>query len=197
MRGFALAVAVAVTLAMLAGCVNTHENLSSAGFKSSDEARLFVPDYLFYAQQLTPDEWRAFYVRFPEYFTDMQQAKTLGMSMEYHPWYTAFAFRWTSSQRKAAWPPETVARLQRGEVKPGDDVFMIVEAFGPPQRIVTSNWGSVMAYATNRAYVIRDGRLAAAADCIACWQALDRPSSVWATGMRDDDVIATMRQATR
>jgi len=98
-------VLVSLTLLVLAGCVNTATQFKPAGFQSADEAKEYVPYYLYYAKKLTNEEWEAFYSRFPEYWKDIQTAKVLGGSMEFHPWYTAYSFRWNTLRRKGAWDP--------------------------------------------------------------------------------------------
>src|SRR5204863_5995319 len=71
-------VLVSLTLLVLAGCVNTATQFKPAGFQSADEAKEYVPYYLYYAKKLTNEEWEAFYSRFPEYWKDIQTAKVLG-----------------------------------------------------------------------------------------------------------------------
>ena len=173
---------------VLASCVLTPENYRPAGFNSAAEARAYVPDYIYYAKKLTPQDWADFYDRFPEYWQDMEAGRRIGSSLEYHPVYTAYAFRWTTLRRKLGWDALTVARLQRKEVLPGDDAFQVTYALGPAGRLVWDNDFEVLAYESGNALVFEKGRLARVAACVGC----GLRNSVREEGMSDAEVLSTL-----
>jgi hypothetical protein len=176
MRIHKLAALLAVALV---GCVSTPRNYVPAGFGSAEEVRPYVSSYLYYASKITPAEWNAFYIRFPEYFKDMQAAKQLGSTMEYHPWYVAYAFRWTTLQRRNEWPSEIVARLERGETAIGDDVFHVVYAMGPPARVVWNNDAEALLYPNNAAFVMNSSVVIRKESCVDCSARLRGKSGMW------------------
>lgn len=133
MKGLVFAI---LMLFSLTGCVNTPRHFKSAGFQSWDEAKEYIQDYLYYANKLTDEEWDAFYHRFPEYWKDSQQAKLLGSTMEYHPAYTAYAFKWNTDKRKNKWNEKTLKRLRIGSIVEGDTIFKVVHARGVPGRVI-------------------------------------------------------------
>jgi hypothetical protein len=172
---------------VLASCVTNPENYKPAGFSSAAEARAYVPDYLYYAKKLTAQDWSDFYDRFPEYWQDMQTARRFGSSLEYHPFYTAYAFRWTTLRRKPGWNALTVARLERKEILPGDDAFQVTYALGPAGRLVWDNDFEILAYDSGNALIFEKGRLARVAACAGC-------SMRYSTreGMSDAEVLSTL-----
>ena len=132
----------AFSLILLASvaCVNQPRNYEPAGFSSWKEVKPYLKDNLYLANKLSAEEWDAFYKRFPEYFKDQNSAiANYYGAPKYHPPYTAYAFRWTTLNRREAWDATTIARLDRGELQEGDDVFQVIYALGAPRRVVWTN----------------------------------------------------------
>ena len=186
MRGFNLVVLLCFALA---ACVTNRENYIPAGFNTAAEARAYVPEYLYYAKKLTANEWDEFYRRFPEYWKDVQSAKRLGSTLEYHPWYTAYAFKWNTLRRRQHWDTGTVSRLDRKDLLPGDDVFQTIFAIGPPGRVIWDNDFEVLAYSSGNALIFENGLLSRVVACPGCDA---RYNSASREGMQDSQVIAEL-----
>ena len=182
-------VLIALALLVISGCVNTPAQFRPAGFQSADEARQYVPNYLYYAKKITSAEWESFYRRFPEYWKDIQTAKLLGSNLEFHPWYTAYSFRWNALRRKEAWDPATVSRLEHGDVRPGDDIFKTVVGRGVPPRVIWDNDFEVLLYKSDEALIFDGGVLARIAACPGCASTYDRASQ---EGLSEADVVKTL-----
>lgn len=179
---------VALIPLALCGCVAKPRNLEPAGFASRAEAQPYVDNYLYYARQLTTAEWDSFYQRFPEYWKDIQLAKNLGGTMEFHPWYSAYAFRWTTLNRKRDWPESTLKRLDQKDVQPGDDVFQIVYALGPPKRTIWNNDYEALAFSDEMTMVLSNHRLTRTSSCKGCTKKLpatDRTPPRWVKNEKD------------
>jgi hypothetical protein len=138
------------------------------GFNSSDEVDLFLPNYLYFAFRLSGADWRAFYEEFPEFWVDVQQSKKNAFFNDFNSGYTAYAFRWTVSNKAKEWPPATIDRLQKKSFESGDDLFKIIYALGAPNRIVWNNSHEVLLYKEGTAYLISGGRLANKTLCVDC-----------------------------
>jgi hypothetical protein len=178
-----------VALALLAACVNVPENYRPAGFNSAEEARAYVPDFIYYAKKLTAQEWADFYDRFPEYWQDMQAARQIGSTVEFHPFYTAYAFRWNTLRRKRGWDPSTLARLARKRVLPGDDVFRVTFALGPADRVLWDNDFEILAYSSGDALIFENGRLARIGACAGCGMRYNHRTD---EGMQDAEILSTL-----
>jgi hypothetical protein len=182
--------------AVVSACVTNPENYKPAGFDSAGEARAYVPEYLYYAKKLTSKDWEDFYNRFPEYWKDVQTARQFGSTVDFHPWYSAYAFRWTTLRRKASWPAPTLERLARQEVEPGDDAFQVVFALGPPGRVIWDNDFEVLAYASGKALIFDSGRLARIASCAGCDVARrEERRDEGRVGMTDIEVLDALKLA--
>lgn len=166
---------------LLAGCVTAPRNYVSAGFNSSDEVRPYASGYLYFASKLTPAEWNAFYGRFPEYFKDVQTAKQFGSMMEYHPWYVAYAFRWTTLQKRDGWDPTLIGRLERGESRVGDDIFQLIYAKGPPARLIWDNDAEVLLYMDDTAFVVNSSQVSRIESCPSCASKAGGAGAKWTT----------------
>ena len=178
-----------LALCILVGCVSTREHYGPAGFASFDQARPYVQEYQYFALKLSPEEWREFYARFPDYWKDMQTGKALGSSIEQHPAYTAYAFRWTTLRKADAWPPEVRRRLNEKVLAPGDDIFRITYALGPPARIVWNNRAEILVYSSNQALILSLGTYKTSASCAGCSERYDFQTKL---GMPDEDVQAAL-----
>lgn len=176
--------------AVLSACVTNPENFKSAGFNSAAEARAYIPDYLYYAKKLSTNEWQDFYNRFPEYWKDLQTARQIGSSTEFHPWYTAYAFRWTTLRRKQSWDSSMVSRLDRKEVLPGDNIFQVTYALGPAGRVVWDNDFEILAYGSGNALLFANGLFVRSAPCIGCDIKFNNSTR---EGMIDENVIKTLK----
>ena len=164
---------VALVAICLSACVNTSRNFKPAGFESVTEVYPYLTNYLYYANKLTSEEWKTFYNRFPEYWNDIQQAKSFGGTHDYHPWYSAYAFRWTTLKNKDMWADDIIQRLSRHEIIEGDDIFKIVFAFGPPDSIIWDNDFEVLFYKSNKALIMNNGQLSKIKDCKGCAPIID------------------------
>ena len=180
---------IAVFALVFSGCVNTPAQFKPAGFQSSDEAQEYVTNYLYYANKLTPAEWEAFYRRFPEYWKDIQTAKQIGGSMDFHPWYTAYAFKWTTLRKKQTWEPAMVLRLEQGELLPGDDIYKSVFGRGTPFRVIWDNDFELLIYKSGKALIFNDGVFSREKYCSGCSATYDQRAR---EGMTEDDVIAAL-----
>ena len=176
-------------LFILSGCVSTPANYKPAGFQSADEAREYIPDYLYYAKKLTIEDWEAFYRRFPEYWKDVQTAKTLGGTVDFHPWYTAYSFKWNTLRRRQDWDSTTVSRLGKKQVQKGDDIFKVIFALGVPGRVVWDNDFEILAYRIDSAIVFSNGVFDHTVKCSGCFMRYDQNTR---EGMSEQDVINTL-----
>lgn len=150
------------------GCVNQPRNYKPAGFESSKEASEYVKNYLYYASKLTSDEWSAFYSRFPEYWNDMQSAKSIGSINDFHPWYTAYAFKWITDKKAATWGYATNERLREGLLARGDDIFKVVVGRGVPVRIIWDNDFEILLFRGNYAAIFQDSGYSEQKRCTGC-----------------------------
>ncbi len=150
-------------------CVNAPRNYKPAGFNSKEEVEPYIPIHLYLANCLTQLEWDSFYKRFPEYWNDIHQAKKMGSSIDFHPWYVAYAFRWNTLKRKPGWGIETQRRLDRGEIKDGDSVFQLIYSLGPPSRIIWDNDFEIILYPENRAVIMNQHKIIEIENCENCW----------------------------
>lgn len=176
-----------VSAIVLSACVNTPAQYKPAGFQTTDEVREYLPNYLYFAKKVSHREWESFYNRFPEYWKDLQTAKQLGGSLEFHPWYTAYAFRWSTLQRrKEWWSSDTISRLERRDVRAGDDIFKVVMGRGVPTRVIWDNDFEILLYKSGEALIFDQGTLARVVACKGCAE-IDNPGST--DGMSEDEVV--------
>lgn len=159
-----------MTAWVVTACVNMPRNYVPAGFQSTAEVRPYLSFKLYFASKLTPAEWNAFYARFPEYFQDIHTAKQIGSTIEYHPWYVAYAFRWTTLQKRESWPKEMVSRLDQGRSIVGDDVFGLIYAKGPPARLIWDNDVEILLFSDDTAYVMASSKVSRKDKCPDCTQ---------------------------
>lgn len=162
---------------VLVACVNKPRNYIPAGFTSANEVKPYLENYIYFSSKLTKSEWDAFYARFPEYYQDIHVAKGIGSTIDIHPWYAAYAFRWTTLNKRKSWPPEIRSRLDKGDVLYNDDVFQLVYAMGPPSRVIWDNDIEVLLYAEGAAFIIGDSKIKSIKKCPGCWQDPDKYES--------------------
>ncbi len=165
-------VSLITILFFIFGCVNLERNFKPAGFNTIDEVKPYIqyPTTHYLALQLSREEWRTFYKEFPEYWNDIQQANQFGNTMEYHPYYTAYAWRWTTLKRKQQWDKTTVQRLDKNKTQPGDNHFKAIYALGPPRRIIWNNDHEILIYEPDKALIMDHGVLKEIRSCKGCWQ---------------------------
>lgn len=159
---------ILLLVVVFSGCVNTPQYFKSAGFQTKDEAKEYIHDYLYFAHKLSDEEWAAFYRRFPEYWKDREKARTLGSTLEFHPWYTAYAFKWTTNKRKNKWREETLKRLETGNLAEGDNIFKVVYARGVPGKILWDNDFEILLYKQDKALVFMEGVFNKERECLHC-----------------------------
>lgn len=180
-----------VLVTALVACVNTPANFKPAGFESWEEAKEYLIESEYFAKKLSPEEWSSFYRRFPEYWDDIQTAKKMGSTLEFHPVYTAYAYRWTSLKRKTIWSPEVLARLERKEASRGDDIFKITYALGAPARVLYDNDFEILLYKDGSAIILNDGTYRLRTTCLNCWVRPVRSGQL-NDGIPDNEVITRL-----
>lgn len=173
----------------IACCVTTPRHFKSAGFQSKDEAKEYTKDFLYYANKLTDEEWDAFYHRFPEYWKDLQKAKLWGGTIEYHPWYTAYAFKWNSDKRKSKWNETILKRLEGNNLVEGDNIFKVVYARGVPDRLIWDNDFELLIYESGEALIFKNGVFHKESKCLGCSKEYDEMIE---EGMDENDVLRTL-----
>lgn len=187
-----------LSICIIAGCVNLERNYRPAGFESSNEVKPYLEHRLYFAKQISHDEWDAFYKRFPEYWNDIQYAKTIGSTMEFHPWYVAYAMRWVTLNKKLLqWDKHTIARLNAKEIVKGDDVFKIVYALTPPKRLIWDNDFEILLYeSVPNAILMNGGVVAEIKECNGCWKQEEQSdtNTPWIKiGMNENDVLSELK----
>lgn len=204
-------IVASILLSLLVGCAGSlaqqimceyfpkdPETYRAAGFESYDQVSLFLPNYLYFAFNLSEEEWRDFYKKFPEYWVDVQESQKRAFFNGFNSGYTAYAFRWTTLNKKKQWSPSIIERLDRGEVEAGDDLFKITYALGAPERVVWKNTHEILAYKKGPTFLIKEGRLAKVASCKDCCDEISDdeklrasiPSVVMGYVMTDNEVIS-------
>jgi len=186
--------------ALLAGCVNQPRNFKPAGFDTWDEALPYVGIKNYLAANLSAEDWKAFYKRFPEYWNDLQTAKSIafiGDVNEIHPAYTAYNWRWTTlNRKKPTWSAEKTQRLESGSVLSDDTPFEIFYAKGAPNRIIWDNDFEILIYKPDTAIMLKAGKLKEIKDCPGCWEAPtntdDDADEFSKSGMHEWDILAAL-----
>ncbi len=166
-----LRVGVLAAAVLLAGCqsFDTVEYYKPAGFATFKEALPYFRPHAYYAHKLSRSEWDAFYRQFPAYFKTTEEAKASGGNLYYQALFTAYAFRWTTLQRKQGWSAEERVRLAAGKIQKGDDVFKVVDALGPANRVIYNNEIEALIYwNAGEGLILRDGVLQDRKPCPAC-----------------------------
>jgi len=182
---------------MMAGCVDLPRNFKPAGFDSSDEVLPYVHITSYLTANLEDIDWKIFYKRFPEYWEDIQLAKYLGGTIDHHPWYTAYAFRWTTlNRKKPTWSAEKIRRLERHQFVPGDTPFEIFYGLGPPERLMWDNDFEILLYETDVALIMESGRLKKNKICTNCWEFIldhdDETPVEDQMKLHDNQILATL-----
>lgn len=129
-------------------------NYLSAGFEKSEDVGAYAKQYQYLAFKMTEDDWRGFYVRFPEYWKDMQSSKSYTFMNDYNSGYTAYAFRWNMLNKKKKWDDGTVNRLIAKNVLKGDNIYQVVFSLGIPERILWDNDFDILIYGNDIAISI-------------------------------------------
>lgn len=100
-------------------------NYLTAGFERSEDVGTYVRHYQYLAFKIADEDWRSFYVKFPEYWKDIQNSKSFTFMNDYNSGYTAYAFRWNMMNRKKNWDDATVKRLIAKEVLKGEPLAKV------------------------------------------------------------------------
>jgi|GEM_PF-4589342 len=161
------------------------------GFQSANEVWPYTKYTLYYASHLTKTEWEIFYKRFPEFLKRTESSKMLLGGSDNQPPFTPYAFKWTTFNRAKEWPLETKERLFRGQIEKGDDVFQVVWALGPPERIIWDNDSEVLAYKRGQQALIMDSsKVQETKQCKGCWEdyRIDEITGV-IIGIKDYEVL--------
>ena len=112
--------------------------------------------------------------------------------MEYHPWYSAYAFRWTTLNKKNSWSNDVIDRLTQHKVIKGDDVFKVIYAIGPFEAMIWDNDFEILLYASGKALIMDHGNLMEVKDCEGCAN-IKFSKSFSNTGYSDEDVLEKLK----
>ncbi|MDH4100921.1 MAG: hypothetical protein OEV28_10155, partial [Nitrospirota bacterium] len=104
---------------------------------------------------------------------------------DYPEWYSTYAFKWTSLQRESAWDVATTARLVNGKIQPGDDIFQVIKALGPPNRVVWTNQYEILLYYNDTAVVMNSSHYRETLPCKNC---ADWPEQSTRGGFSDNEI---------
>lgn len=143
-------------------------NYKSAGFSNTDEIKEYAQHSQYLAFKISAEDWKAFYNRFPEYWSDIQNSKRMAFMNDYSPGYTAYAFRWNLNNKINQWDQPTLTRLKSKKLIKGDDIYKIVYAIGLPERIMWDNDFDILLYVDDTAILLNDHKysyLMACKDC--------------------------------
>lgn len=173
---------------LLSSCVTTPRHFISAGFDTKEEAQKYIHNYLYYANKLTDKEWDDFYSRFPEYWKDIQDAKLFGSNLEYHPWYTAYSFKWNTDKRKLKWSKLDSTRLKKREILKGDNVFKVIYARGVPDRVIWNNDFEIFIFKSGDTLIFKNGAFNKESKCNRCYEEYFGEDE----GMSEDDVLESL-----
>ena len=185
-----------IFLFFLLGCVNLERNYKPAGFNSTAEVKPYLKYSTYFASKITPEEWNLFYKRFPEYWQDMQKAKSIGSTIEFHPWYVSYAMRWVTLNVKIKqWDAVDIKRLQLNSVEIGDDIFKTIYALSPPNRIIWDNDFEILIYKTHAIKFV-SGKIIEIKECNGCSE-LPRQFSindpVKQSGMTEEKILEKLK----
>jgi hypothetical protein len=143
-------------------------NYKTAGFDNSDDINTYTKHYQYLALKISDEDWSAFYKKFPEYWKDIQAAKSYTFMNDFNSGYTAYAFRWNMINKKKKWDEATIERLQSKKVLRGDDIYQIVFSLGIPDRIIWDNDFDILIYKDNTAITLEDSRYKCVNECQEC-----------------------------
>ena len=209
------ALCLLVLLSSLAGCggsiaaqviANSYptapRNYKTAGFDNSDQIRDYALNYKYLAFKISNEDWDAFYKRFPEYWSDIQDAKGNAFMNDYNVGYTAYAFRWNMMRYKEKWDEPTIKRLKSNQIVRGDDLYKTIYALGSPERIIWDNDFDILIYKNDVAVLIDNDKYKEKMDCNKCTikmnyeekrrNSLDPNADIYV--MNDDQVLTLLKQ---
>ncbi len=185
-----------IIIALLAICLTAcnilTRNYKPAGFESANEVYPYFANSIYYSGKLTPEEWNAFYTRFPGNWTELQGIIALGGTMESFPLNTAYAFRWTTLNKKSMWTDDVLQRLSRHEIKEDDDIYIIIFALGPPQGVIWDNDFEILLYKPDKAIIMNSGKFSKMKICNGCWKLIDNhlnEQTEWIDGDTSSEVL--------
>jgi len=149
----------------------------------------------YFSLYLSPDEWRRFYLDFPEIWVTYAHGSS---NLRQYPWRASIAWRWTTLNRMKNWDPKVTARLKEHQIESGDNAFKLIYAFGEPLRLYWDTNLEIFFYKPDKAFILEGGILKEERVCGGCWE---NPSLVEAMpdedetdlpGMRDYEVLEKM-----
>lgn len=144
-----------------AGCASMEmENYKAVGFETPFQVMPYEKYAPYYGMRLSSDEWLAFCRRFP----DMLVGGTCSSAPIYNPNLNIYAYYWTMQQRKEKWDAATLERLSAKDFRPGDSIYHINWALGPPQRIIEGHSVEVLLYDV----IMEQSLLKARKECSRC-----------------------------
>lgn len=176
----------AISVLLCVACAPLKENYSQVGFNSMAEYYSYYPNHAYYGSRLSGEDWAAFRRQFPEFWNTKESLSLLfATPMDYPEWYSTYAFKWTSLQREKTWDAATVARLSNGQIQPGDDIFQVIKAMGPPNRVVWTNQYEILLYNNDTAIVMNDSHYRETLPCKNCAEWPDQSSG---RGLSDREI---------
>lgn len=143
-------------------------NYKTAGFENAEEVSNYARNYQYLAFKISQEDWRAFYMKFPEYWIDIQNSKSNTFMNDYNSGYTAYAFKWNLLKKKEAWDNDTLKRLDDKKVVSGDDVFKVIYAIGVPERIIWDNDFEILIYNDDKCILIQNNKCSSILACKGC-----------------------------
>ena len=132
-----------ILLISLVGCARS-DQYKPAGFTDYSEVWPYWDYSYYYSKRLSTQEWQTFFDKFPDLYRDHLASGVVAVSPE----TAAYAFRWTTLQRKEKWDPSVIARLEKHDTQPGDDIFQVIYAIGPAEHIIWDKGVEVLTDAT-------------------------------------------------
>lgn len=142
-------------------------NYRPVGFDNADQIDKYADYYEYFALKIAHDEWTSFYRKFPEYWQDIQKSKQYTFFGDYHPGYTAYAFKWLTSIKKKDWDGDIIKRLEDGRLSEGDDIFKLIYALGVQDRLIWDNDFEILIFG-NKAIVLKKSAYGKTIDCDKC-----------------------------
>jgi hypothetical protein len=143
-------------------------NYKTAGFTNIEEVKDYERNSPYFAFKISADEWKSFYNRFPEYWYDIQTSKNIAFVSDFHPGYTAYAFKWNLDSKKKEWDESTTNRLASKNLSKGDDIYKIVFALGVPYRIMWDNDFDILMYENDTAVLLKNNLFDYSTTCKGC-----------------------------
>lgn len=149
-------------VAFSAGCASM-DQYKAVGFDSPLQLFQYAEYTQYYGMRLNADDWRTFCERFP----DLLAGGNCTTAPLINPDLNILAYHWTMQQRKDKWDAATLERLAAKDIRPGDSIYHINWAWGPPQRIIWDHNAEVILY-DDTAYIMGQSLVKERKECPRC-----------------------------